>query len=88
MSVLDDILVGVREDLAQRQAVTSLDLLKERAAARPAALDGAAVLRQDGVAVIAEVKRRSPSKGALAAIADPAASRSSTRPAAPASSAC
>jgi indole-3-glycerol phosphate synthase len=32
-----------------------------------------AVLRGDGVAVIAEVKRSSPSKGALAAIADPAA---------------
>ncbi len=32
-----------------------------------------AALRGDGVAVIAEVKRASPSKGALAAIADPAA---------------
>lgn len=31
------------------------------------------MLRQDGVAVIAEVKRSSPSKGALAAITDPAA---------------
>ena len=73
MTVLDDILVGVREDLAQRQARTSLDELKDRAAAVPAALDGAAALRGPGVAVIAEVKRSSPSKGALAAIADPAA---------------
>ncbi|MCY7363847.1 MAG: indole-3-glycerol phosphate synthase TrpC [Frankiaceae bacterium] len=73
MSVLDDILVGVREDLAERQSRTALDDLKERAAARPAALDGAAALRGEGVAVIAEVKRNSPSKGALAAIADPAA---------------
>ncbi|TAL22905.1 MAG: indole-3-glycerol phosphate synthase TrpC [Frankiales bacterium] len=71
--MLDDILVGVREDLAERQARTSLDELKERAAAAPAALDGAAALRGPGVAVIAEVKRSSPSKGALAAIADPAA---------------
>ena len=73
MSVLDDILEGVREDLAVRQARTSLDELKDRAQAQPAALDAAAVLRGPGVAVIAEVKRSSPSKGALAAIADPAA---------------
>jgi indole-3-glycerol phosphate synthase len=73
VSVLDDILVGVREDLAARQATISLDQLKERAAQQPAAKDGIAALRQPGVAVIAEVKRSSPSKGALAAIADPAA---------------
>ena len=72
MSVLDDILVGVREDLAARQAVISLEQLKERAAAQPTAKDGAAALRVPGVSVIAEVKRSSPSKGALAAIADPA----------------
>ena len=73
MSVLDDILVGVREDLAGRQRATSLDQLKALAAQQPVALDGAAALRQPGVAVIAEVKRCSPSKGALAAITDPAA---------------
>ena len=73
MSVLDDIIVGVREDLAVRQVATSLDELKDRAQARDCALDGIGVLKQPGVAVIAEVKRSSPSKGALAAIADPAA---------------
>ena len=73
MTVLDDILDGVRADLAERQAHTSLDDLKAMAAARPPALDAEAVLRGDGVSVIAEVKRSSPSKGALAAIADPAA---------------
>ena len=73
MSVLDDIVAGVREDLAARQEVTSLDELKRRAQTRSAALDAEAVLRQDGVCVIAEVKRSSPSKGSLAAITDPAA---------------
>lgn len=73
MSVLDDIIVGVREDLAARQALTSLDELKDRAQAQPAARDGMAALGGPGVSVIAEVKRSSPSKGALAAIADPAA---------------
>ncbi|MCW2665982.1 MAG: indole-3-glycerol phosphate synthase [Frankiales bacterium] len=73
MSVLDDILVGVREDLAGREAQTPLDEVKAAAARRPEALDATAVLRQPGIAVIAEVKRSSPSKGALAAIADPAA---------------
>jgi indole-3-glycerol phosphate synthase len=73
MTVLDDILDGVREDLAVRQARTSLDDLKALAASRPAPLDAEAVLRGEGVRVIAEVKRSSPSKGALAEIADPAA---------------
>jgi indole-3-glycerol phosphate synthase len=88
VSVLDELIVGVREDLAARQAQVSLDELKEQAAARPPALDGAGALRQPGIAVIAEVKRSSPSKGALAAIADPAALAATTRPAARASSAC
>ena len=71
-TVLEEILAGVGEDLAARQADTTLDTLKQLAARQPAALDGAAALRGPGVAVIAEVKRCSPSKGALALIADPA----------------
>ncbi|MFD5321526.1 indole-3-glycerol phosphate synthase TrpC [Streptomyces sp. NPDC127098] len=73
MSVLDEIIEGVRADLAERQARTSLDELKESAAKAPQAKDGVAALKGDGVSVICEVKRSSPSKGALAAIADPAA---------------
>jgi indole-3-glycerol phosphate synthase len=73
MTVLDDILEGVRADLKERQERIPLESLKERAAARPVCKDGVSTLRGDaGVTVIAEVKRRSPSKGDLATIADPA----------------
>lgn len=57
-----------------REAQTPLEELKERASRRDPARDGVAALRNDGtgVKVIAEVKRSSPSKGALAMIAGPA----------------
>ncbi|WP_018657213.1 indole-3-glycerol phosphate synthase TrpC [Actinomadura flavalba] len=73
MSVLDEIIDGVRADLAERQRETSLDSLKAKAAQAPPPRDALGALRGQGVGVIAEVKRSSPSKGALAAIADPAA---------------
>jgi indole-3-glycerol phosphate synthase len=73
VSVLDDILDGVRADLAARQEMAPLARLKESAAKAAPPRDGLAALSGPEVAVIAEVKRASPSKGALAAIADPAA---------------
>lgn len=73
MNVLDDIVAGVRADLAIRQEHVSLDDLKVRVAAAPPPRDATAVLSDDNVAVIAEVKRSSPSKGDLAPIEDPAA---------------
>jgi indole-3-glycerol phosphate synthase len=72
VTVLDEILDGVRADLVERQEAVSLDALKEMAVHAPSSLDGFVALRCQGVSVIAEVKRSSPSKGALAAIADPA----------------
>jgi indole-3-glycerol phosphate synthase len=71
VSVLDSIIEGVREDLAKRRR--SLGELHEQMSQAAAPLDAHAVLKGDQIKVIAEVKRASPSKGALSAIGDPAA---------------
>jgi indole-3-glycerol phosphate synthase len=71
--VLDEILDGVRADLADRQRRVSLDQLKEMARRAPSPRDAMAALKSEGVTVIAEVKRASPSRGKMAAISDPAA---------------
>ena len=72
MSVLDDIIVGVREDLARRRAAVPEADLRAALADVPPARDPMPAFRSPGVSVIAEVKRRSPSKGELADIPDPA----------------
>jgi len=71
VSVLDSIIEGVREDLAKRRR--TLGELHEQMSQASAPLDAHAVLKGDQIKVIAEVKRASPSKGALSAIGDPAA---------------
>ena len=74
VSVLNEILDSVRADLAARQTHTPLERLKEmakRAVFSPR--DVMTALKGQDVAVIAEVKRASPSKGNMAAIPDPAA---------------
>lgn len=73
MTVLDDIIAGVRLDLERRRALTPLADVVRAAEAAPPALDPMPRFRGPELAVIAEVKRKSPSKGALAGIADPAA---------------
>lgn len=75
MSILDDIIAGVRQDLKEREDRVPLARIKEMETQVPEAKDALGALRgRDGaVKIISEVKRSSPSKGALAAIPDPAA---------------
>lgn len=72
-TVLDSIVAGVREDLAGRERGVPLDALLRAAYSAPPALDAEEHLRRPGLSLIAEVKRASPSKGALSDIPDPAA---------------
>lgn len=75
MTVLDEIIAGVREDLEARRAEISLEELAKKVASVSPTRDALAALRGAGVAtveIIAEVKRASPSKGALAEIPEPA----------------
>lgn len=77
MTVLDDIIEGVRDDLAVREAaVPAVEIVRRAAQAAPAR-DAVAALRggrtdAEGIRIISEVKRSSPSKGALAEIPEPA----------------
>lgn len=71
MSVLDSIIEGVREELDSRRL--PMASLLEKLESAPKVRDGFAALQSHELAVIAEVKRSSPSKGSLAPIADPAA---------------
>jgi indole-3-glycerol phosphate synthase len=63
----------VRADLAERQRRVPLDNLKDMARRAPAPRDVMAALKAEGVSVIAEVKRPSPSRHQMAAAYDPAA---------------
>jgi indole-3-glycerol phosphate synthase len=72
MSVLDEIVAGVRVDLAERESATSLADLRAALADVDPPRDPMPHFRAPGSSVIAEVKRRSPSKGDLADIPDPA----------------
>jgi indole-3-glycerol phosphate synthase len=72
--VLSDLLSGALEDAAFRRTTVSYSAVEAAALARPAALDVLSALAPaDRVKIIAEVKRSSPSRGALADIVDPAA---------------
>jgi indole-3-glycerol phosphate synthase len=74
MTVLDEILATKRDEVTMLHRPQVRDLLRTRALEAPPARDFAGALRPEGgtIGVVAEIKRRSPSKGDLALDLDPA----------------
>lgn len=72
--MLESLLSGALDDAAVRRTALNFAQVEKLALARPPALDALAALAPaERVKIIAEVKRASPSRGAIAAITDPAA---------------
>ncbi len=65
MTRLDEIVDRTRASLQERKLRTPLAVLERMAKGRPAAFDLASALSGRGVALIAEVKRASPSRGLI-----------------------
>lgn len=66
MSILEKIIATTKKDLQQRKERVSLELLQERLPQAPPIRDFFAALQDDeGVSLIAEVKKASPSKGVI-----------------------
>jgi len=72
VSILDDIFAAKRTELGAERARVPLDVVKAAAARAPAPRDFAAALRSRRPAIIAEIKRASPSKGDILPGLDPA----------------
>jgi indole-3-glycerol phosphate synthase len=69
-SFLEEMLDAKREEVAARMRARPLEALLDREP--PGLRDFAAALSREGISAIAEIKRRSPSKGVLRADLDPA----------------
>ena len=71
--ILQKIVENKREEVARQKEILPLGELRQMLADRPPTRDFEGAIRDRGCAVIAEVKRSSPSKGQLAEIPEPAA---------------
>jgi indole-3-glycerol phosphate synthase len=71
-SILDEIFAAKREEVAAERAAVALETVVAAAARAPAPRDFIAALRARPCAIIAEIKRASPSRGDIMATLDPA----------------
>ena len=70
--MLGELYSGAHEDLLAREALVPRDQLEIRASIQSAPLDVLGVLApRERIHIIGEIKRKSPSKGAMAEITDP-----------------
>jgi indole-3-glycerol phosphate synthase len=72
MGMIEELVGAARAAAERRRAVTPLDELERRAAARPEERPFGEALSRPGLSLIAEFKRRSPSAGEIRAAASPA----------------
>ncbi len=63
--ILDAIVANKRIEVDSRKEAVPLEQLQERIEGLPAPRDFRSALRRDGISLIAEVKRQSPSKGSI-----------------------
>ena len=71
--MLNRIIAGKREEVEQRKKSLPVSTLQERIVQRQAPLDFGSAISGDGIRLIAEVKRASPSRGILCPDFDPVA---------------
>lgn len=71
--MLNRIIAGKREEVAQRKRSLPVSTLQERIVQRQAPLDFGSAISGDGIRLIAEIKRASPSRGILCHDFDPVA---------------